>query len=187
MLIQTVGLRIALLSVLCVCAGGALAADTAASEKPLSPKAFVELAAQDGMTEVQLGEIAMKNSQNQQVHQFAQRMIEDHGKANTELEGIAQQKNLIVAKQLDPKHTALVQGLSMKSGADFDAAYTGAMVDAHTTAIALFKREAKASDPELSAFAKKMLPTLTEHKRMAEKLHTSIGSGAENRPSSSSR
>ena len=40
----------------------------------------------------------------------------------------------------------------------------------HNKAIALFESATKASDPDLAGFAKKTLPTLKEHKQMAEKL-----------------
>jgi putative membrane protein len=124
------------------------------------------------MTEVQLGELAMRNTRNPNVHRFAQRMIDDHGKANTELVGIAQQRNLIVGKELDPEHTALVRDLSSKNGPEFDAAYARTMEDAHARAISLFKRATRTSDPELSQFARQTLPTLQEHKRMADKLNS---------------
>jgi putative membrane protein len=174
MLFQTGGLRIVFLSALCSCVGVTFAAGAASSDAAPDSKAFVELAAQDGMTEVQLGEIALRNSRNPHVHKFAQRMIEDHGKANNELVGIAQQKNLIVAKRLDPRHTALVQELSGKLGPEFDTAYAKTMADAHANAVALFQRESNARDPELAAFAKQVLPTLTEHKRMADELNSSF-------------
>jgi putative membrane protein len=177
MLVRTVGLRISFLSSLCLCAGSALATDaastssSASSGTPPDPKAFVTLASQENMAEVQLGELAMRNTRNPNVHRFAQRMINDHGKANTELVGIAQQENLIVAKQLDPERTALVQDLSSKNGPEFDAAYAKTMEDAHAKAISLFKRATKTSDPQISQFARQTLPTLEEHKRMADKLN----------------
>jgi putative membrane protein len=40
----------------------------------------------------------------------------------------------------------------------------------HSKAIALFESAAGASDPDLAKFAKKTLPTLKEHKELAEKL-----------------
>ena len=177
MLVRTVGLRISLLSLLCLYEASALATDAASPPSrasfgtPPDPKAFVTLASQDNMTEVQLGELAMQNTRNPNLLRFAQRMINDHGKANTELVGIAQQKNLIVAKELDPEHTALVQDLSSKNGPEFDAAYARTMEDAHAKAISLFKRATKTSDPQLSQFARQMLPMLEEHKRMADKLN----------------
>jgi putative membrane protein len=162
MLVRTVGLRISLLSVLCWYVGGALATDAASPPSsasfgtPPDPKAFVTLASQDNMTEVQLGELAMQNTRNPNVHRFAQRMINDHGKAN---------------KELDPEHTALVQDLSSRNGPEFDAAYAKTMEDAHAKAVSLFKRATKTSDPQLSQFARQTLPMLEEHKRMADKLN----------------
>jgi predicted outer membrane protein len=46
------------------------------------------------------------------------------------------------------------------------------MEDAHAKAISLFKRATRTSDPELSQFARQTLPTLEEHKRMADKLNS---------------
>ncbi|HEV7442398.1 MAG TPA: DUF4142 domain-containing protein [Steroidobacteraceae bacterium] len=172
MTIRTVGLRIALLSALCSCTAVTFAAGTAASDGTPDPKAFIELAAQDGMTEVQLGELALRNSKNPHVRQFAQQMIDDHGKANIELVGIAQQKNVIAAKKLDAKHTAMVHDLSTKFGLDFDTAYARTMEDAHANAIALFERESKGRDPQVSSFAKQMLPVLMAHKHMADELNS---------------
>jgi putative membrane protein len=40
----------------------------------------------------------------------------------------------------------------------------------HTKAISLFEAASKSSDAELAGFAKKTLPTLKEHKELAEKL-----------------
>ena len=66
MLVRTVGLRISLLSLLCLCEGSALATDAASPPSsasfgtPPDPKVFVTLASQDNMTEVQLGELRLK-------------------------------------------------------------------------------------------------------------------------------
>jgi putative membrane protein len=139
--------------------------------------AFVKAAAQDGMTEVELGKLAMDKSNNAAVKRFAQKMVQDHGAANAELSGIATGKGLEVPAGLDAKHRGLVTKLSAKSGAAFDADYAKHMAMDHTQAIALFQSEAANSgDPELAGFAKKTLPTLQEHKRMADSLSASVTS-----------
>lgn len=135
---------------------------------------FVQKAAQDGMTEVELGKLVMEKSQNESVRAFAQHMVQDHGKANTELSAIAQKKNLNVPKQLDAQHQKMVQELSSKSGAAFDAAYAEHMAADHAKAVALFKSASALTDPELAGFAKKTLPTLQEHKKMADSLTSKI-------------
>ena len=61
------------------------------------------------------------------------------------------------------------------SGAGFDAAYAKHMGADHNKAISLFTKETQSSDPDLSAFAKKTLPTLKEHKKMADALNAKVG------------
>ena len=142
----------------------------AAEDTPPAPSVFVKKAAQDGMTEVQLGKIALDKSQNEQIREFAQRMVADHGKANDELASLAKSKGIDAPKTLDAEHEAMVKKMDAKSGAAFDADYAKAMSMDHTKAIALFESASKSADADLAAFAKKTLPTLKEHKQLANKL-----------------
>ena len=148
---------------------GKMGADSSAAD----PAAFVKKAAEGGMTEVELGKIAQSKAQDPAVRKFADEMVKDHSKANAELETLAKSKGISVPESLDPQHKAVVQKLSAKSGAEFDAAYAKQMVEDHDKTIALFQRAAKSSDPDLAAFAKKTLPTLQEHKQMADSLPAS--------------
>ena len=142
----------------------------AAAHSGADPAMFVKEAAQGGMAEVELGKVAQSKSQDPKIKAFADRMVKDHGKANTELAEIAKGKGLDVPTSLDAKHQAMVKTLSGKSGAEFDAAYAQHMVKDHVEDIALFERATKNSDSDLAAFAKKTLPTLKEHKQMADAL-----------------
>jgi putative membrane protein len=49
------------------------------------------------------------------------------------------------------------------------------MAKGHTQAVALFQAAAKSSDPDVAAFAQKTLPTLQEHKQLADNLRASVG------------
>jgi putative membrane protein len=146
----------------------ALAAETAASAP--APTVFVKKAAQDGMTEVEAAKLALSKSQDKQIRDFAQRMVTDHGKANAELASIAKTKGIDAPKTLDAEHQAMVDTFKEKSGAEFDSAYAHHMNMDHSKAISLFEGAAKTSDADLAAFAQKTLPTLKEHKKLAEKL-----------------
>ena len=132
--------------------------------------AFVKKAAQTGMTEVELGKIALSKSQDPEVRSFAQRMVTDHGKANAELSSIAKGEGIDAPRSLDAEHRAMVDELKGKDGADFDRSYSQHMNMGHTNAIELFESAAESSDASLAGFAKKTLPTLKEHKKLAEKL-----------------
>jgi putative membrane protein len=134
------------------------------------PATFVKKAALDGMTEVELGKVALSKSQDPSVRKFAERMVKDHGKANMELAALAKSKGMDVPKSLDAEHQSIVQTLSAKSGAAFDSAYAEHMAMDHAKAVALFEGASGTTDGELSSFAKKTLPTLKEHKQMADGL-----------------
>ena len=154
--------------------GAAVAADNAANATP--PAMFVEKAAQDGMTEVALGKLALTKSKDAAVQGFAERMVTDHGKANAELSAIAGAKGLNVPKSLDAAHEAMVEQMESKEGAAFDQAYAEHMNMDHSKAIKLFEGASKSGDAEIAGFAGKTLPTLKEHKKMAEKLAAMPGS-----------
>jgi putative membrane protein len=129
---------------------------------------FMKTAAMDGMAEVEHGKLAAQNAAASEVKHFAQRMVDDHGKANAELKSLASQKNVTLASELDAKHKAMQDKLSKLNGPAFDRAYMAHMAVAHKEAVTLFQREAKTGkDAETKAFAEKTLPTLQAHLKMA--------------------
>jgi predicted outer membrane protein len=84
-----------------------------------SDRDFVTKAAQDVMAEVALGELAARQASNQ-VKQFAQRMIEDHTKANNELKELASKEGITFPSDISAKQKALQDRLAKLSGAEFD-------------------------------------------------------------------
>jgi putative membrane protein len=126
-------------------------------------------AARGGMAEVELGQLASQKAQSDQVKQFAQRMVQDHGKANDELKSLAQQKNITLPTELDAKHKATHDRLSKLSGAQFDRAYMQDMLQDHRKDVNEFRKESQSGrDPEVKAWAAKTLPTLEEHLTLAQ-------------------
>lgn len=134
------------------------------------PAKFVNKAAEGGLTEVALSKAAKATSQDPKIQQFAEQMLRDHGQANEELTRIAKSKGLAVPTSLDSEHQAVLQKLSHQKGTAFDTAYSKQMQTDHEKTIALFRSAEHSSDPDLAAFAKKTLPTLTEHEKMANSL-----------------
>jgi len=128
------------------------------------PAEFMTEAASGGLTEVELGKLASTKATNPEVKKFAQMMVADHTKANTELKALAAKKNVNLPAQPDSDHQSMITGLQGKSGADFDADYVEAMVDDHEEDVAAFEKQAQNStDPDVKAFAAKTLPTLRKH------------------------
>jgi putative membrane protein len=134
------------------------------------PATFVKNAAQGGLTEVALSRAAASKSQDPAIRKFAEHMVQDHSQANDELTSVAKKKGLEIPSALDPEHQAILQKLSHESGRGFDSAYSNQMVTDHKKTVALFEQACQSSDADVAAFAKKTLPTLKEHERMAEGL-----------------
>ena len=136
---------------------------------------FVNAAAQGGMLEVQLGQLAQRNALNQQVKEFGAMMVKDHTKANAELKKIANVKKLTLPLSLDKDTQDRVDSMSLQSSAGFDLKFMDLMVAAHKKDVATFEKATTGvKDPDLKAFAVKTLPVLKMHLTEAEKLDASI-------------
>ena len=130
-------------------------------------KNFVTAAAQGGMAEVKLGELATKNGASDGVKQFGQKMVEDHSKANDELKQIASGKGIKLPTDIDAKSKAIMAKLEKLHGAAFDAAYIKDMKEDHQHDIIDFSREASGGhDTAIKGFASKTLPVIKEHYSM---------------------
>jgi putative membrane protein len=160
------------------------AGTAAAGKLSAADNKFVHEAAVGGMAEVSLGKLAADKATNPDVKQFAQRMVDDHSKANDELKAYASQKGVTLPADTDAAHKAVEARLSKLSGEAFDKAYMADMVKDHDKDVAAFKQASStASDADLKAWAAKTLPTLQEHQKMAHSLHTKVGSaGAAKKP-----
>lgn len=141
---------------------------------------FAMKAAQGNMAEVALGKLATQNGQSDDVKKFGQRMIDDHGKAEQDLEGIASKDNLTLPKKVNAQQKAEEQRLSKLNGAAFDRAYMRLMVQDHTKDVAEFRKESNSSaaNSDLRDFAKRTYPTLQDHLTMAKSIKNAMGSKA---------
>ena len=136
---------------------------------------FAVAAANGGMAEVELGNLAQQNAANSQVKDFGKMMVTDHSKANDELMALAKSKNITLPVAIDADEQKVKDDLSKKSGADFDKAYVSNMIDDHKKDIKDFEDASKnCKDPDLKAFAVKTLPTLKMHLAAIQKIHDSM-------------
>jgi putative membrane protein len=129
---------------------------------------FVRKAAEGGLAEVKLGQLAKDKASNKSVKEFGERMVKDHSKANDELKEMASKKGITLRDSLNATDKALYDRLSKLSGGDFDKAYMQAMIKDHEEDVAEFRRESQSvKDPDIREFTSKTLPTLEEHLRLA--------------------
>ena len=132
-------------------------------------KEFMMKAAQGGMAEVSLGQMAALRGTNPDVKGFGSRMVTDHSKANDELKQLAQTKGIALPSEIDKESQNTADKLTKASDADFDKAYIGDMVEDHEKDVSEFEKASKdAKDPDLKDWVTKTLPTLQDHLKMAK-------------------
>ncbi|HTQ80691.1 MAG TPA: DUF4142 domain-containing protein [Thermoanaerobaculia bacterium] len=139
-------------------------------------KKFLTEAAQGGMAEVQLGQLAASNASDPDVKAFGQRMVDDHSKANHQLKELAMSKGVALPPEVDRSQKRDYDKLSRLSGPEFDRAYMKMMVSDHKKDVEEFAKEARsARDTDVKAFASSTLPTLQDHLKMAHDTEGKVG------------
>ena len=140
---------------------------TAKSGKEVS---FIQKAAEGGKMEVELGNLALQHASSSDVKRFAQRMVDDHTKANQQLDELASKKGITLKEREGATAKETMAKLAKLSGEAFDREYARDMVKDHEKDVAEFQAATKLRDPDVKEFATQTLPTLQEHLEMAKKL-----------------
>lgn len=132
---------------------------------------FMIKAAQSDMTEIKTSQLALSRSQNRQVRQFAQMMIQHHTQSSNKLKPLAVQKGVVLPRDLGAENQALLNQLEKISGTQFDQAYMKGQIEAHAKTQAVYQKELQqGQDPDVKAFATQILPIVTAHLRMAQNM-----------------
>lgn len=137
--------------------------DASASERD-----FVEKAARAGNAEIELSQLALQTSKNEQVRVYAERMVKDHTAAARELKAIVSRRGVALPTAVDAAHKKLLDQLAKMDNKAFDAAYMDQMIADHERAVALFRHQSEhGKDEDLRAYAAKTLPHLQHHQQTA--------------------
>jgi len=141
----------------------------------MEDKHFMKSAMEGDMAEIQLSELALQKSSNDQVKQFAQRMIDDHTKLDAQIKPMATQAGVEAPAELSAKHKAAVAKLQTLSGEQFDREYIKDMVNDHREVDQAFQSEGTAAkSPDLKSAVTQAEPIIAEHLRMAQDLEKSM-------------
>lgn len=105
-------------------------------------RTFVKKALEEGSADIKLAELALQNSQSEDVRQFARKVAEEHKQLDSKIAPIATQ--LHVTPSSDPSHKdkKLIAKLEGLSGPKFDEEYIAAMLKEHQEDLKDFNTEA---------------------------------------------
>src|ERR1700688_3319687 len=110
---------------------------------------FYRDAAEGGMAEVAMGNLALQKAQSASVKDFGALMVKDHSAANEKLKALAQLKNITLPANPSVAEMEAKSKLQVLSGQAFDKSYIKGMIQDHEEDIAEFKKEAASGqDPD---------------------------------------
>ncbi len=134
------------------------------AENRISDKQFLERAVMRGLTQIELGKLAVQKASSPDLKMFGQKMMDDRTKLNTRLARLAGKEGLAVPGSLDGKHQARVDKLAKLSGEEFDKAYVKDQLNGQNRDAQAFLRESQeGEDAAIKAFALKVLPDVQKH------------------------
>ncbi len=143
-----------------------------AQQEPQLDELFVPVVADNDLYEIRSSELILERvTDDQEVVEFAQRMIDDHTANSQRLMELAGGMNVEMPQELSPANQAKIAELNALEGAELVQAYLLQQQLAHIDAITLFSAQAElGQNEELRAFAQEGLPILQEHLEMVQSM-----------------
>jgi putative membrane protein len=136
---------------------------------------FLVKAADGGMTEVRLGELAQQKATDRKVKDYGTMLIHDHSGANDKVKALAAQRNVTLPDAPGNTNQETIDKLAKRTGKDFDKAFMDAMQKDHEKDIDMFKDASnKVNDADVKSFVDNTLPTLQMHLDSAKAIRKSL-------------
>jgi putative membrane protein len=156
-------------------ATGTGAATPTATDMQHADMEFANKAAAAGKAEVELARVGTEKAMNPDVKTFADRLVQDHTKANDQLTEIMRTKGMEMPAEAPTEAKAEHDRITALSGNEFDREFMRHWVSSHEKGIELYSTEAETGqDPELKQFATDTLPTLQEHLDEAKRVESGL-------------
>lgn len=142
------------------------AQDTSQTQAQTGDIDFASKATASNNFEIQAANIALTKSQDQNIKQYAQMIVDDHTAAGNELATLVKNKNWQLSTPDNQNYTELIDQLNNADPANFDRTYVDLMAKSHQDAITLFKDASTGTattDAELRKFATDKIPAFQKH------------------------
>jgi predicted outer membrane protein len=116
------------------------------------------------LTQVQLSHLAADKAQDEQIRQFAQRMLDFHGRSYDRLARIAEENGIEPVQEIGSMARTMAGALGQLSAPQFDWQYISAQVIYHYAAFYRYERESiHGRGKQLRDLAAQAFPAVQEH------------------------
>ena len=142
----------------------------------MEDKIFLRKAAEGGIAEVKLGQLAAQKGSSDEVKAFGQKMVDDHTKLNNDMAQVADSLGVMLPKSMNKEDQTEYDKLNGLSGNDFDVEYLSFMVKDHHKDLHEFRMEAAShADPALRDEVVKAEGVIHDHTVMVDKIARAKG------------
>ena len=142
----------------------------------MQDKMFLRKAAEGGIAEVKLGQLAAQKGSSDEVKAFGQKMVDDHTKLNLEMARVADSMGVMLPKSMNKEDQAEYEKLNALSGNAFDIEYLAFMVKDHHNDLHEFRIEAASpTDPTLHDAVVKAQSVIHDNAVIVDKLARAKG------------
>lgn len=136
---------------------------------------FIKNGEESSIASVKASGLAIANSKNQRVIQFAKLMIDDHTMLADDFKKLRIDNSINDSIAITPIHEQQIKDLDVKKAGMFDKAYIQMVIEDHIDQIALYKTVTDdRKNTAVADFAKKMLPGLQAHLDSAKLISTTL-------------
>jgi putative membrane protein len=143
---------------------------------PEADKAFLKKAMEADIAEIQMAQLALEKSSDDQIRHFALQMQDDHGKLQDELKQVAGQLNVPMPTEPSKGAAKSMEKMKALSGDAFDQAYIKEMIKAHKEDSKAFKDEARnTTSPQLKEMMTRDDQMIESHLQEIQQISQSKG------------
>lgn len=144
---------------------------TEAADLHLEDIVFLLYATELDRTQIRLGQLAVEKAEDEQVRQFARRMVDYHRQSSDRLTQIAQQYGIEPPQGISPLAQRMQDGLQQLTGAPFDHEYMASQVIYDYSAHYFYRREALHGQAgQVWREAARQAGQMREHRREAQQI-----------------
>jgi len=128
--------------------------------------------------EIEAGKLAQEKGQSKAIKDFGKMLVRDHSATEKRINSVAKQLKVELPAAAPPmKHEKLEKARAL-TGAEFDKAFTEAMVEDHKTDVEeITLARDKTTVPQLKKLLTEIVPKLEKHRTQAEKLNAAAETG----------
>lgn len=139
---------------------------------------FVTRAAEANKSEIDLAQLAQRTTEHAGLKAFAEQLERDHEQANDQLDDLLDRKDVDLPGVGLPEPTEAQKAkrdrLDDLDGTAFDRAWIDEIAAAHQASVDRYSKARSSADPDVKAFADRILPIITTHLEHAQALQKSL-------------